>query len=73
MPLPLSLSFLVVPRLISVWVSLPDVLQERIDQSFTDQNAEVHNQVGVHRPAGYTVKRRSQTHTVYAESFMDLM
>lgn len=48
MALPLGLSFLVVPGLISVWVGLPDVLEERINQSFTDQNAEVHNQVGIH-------------------------
>ncbi len=42
MPLPLSLSFLVVPGLISVRAGLPGILQDSIDQSFTDQNAEVH-------------------------------
>lgn len=57
MPLPLSLGFLVVPGLISVWVGLPGIFQDSIDQSFTDQNAEVHNQVGVHRPAGQKAMR----------------
>lgn len=52
MSLPLGLSLLVVPWLVSVRVGLPHVLQRRVDDRFADEDAQVDHQVGVHRPAG---------------------
>lgn len=51
MPLSLVLSFLVVPWLVSVGIRLPDVLEGGIDQRFTDQDAQINHQVGIHRSA----------------------
>lgn len=55
-PLPLRLGLLVVPGLVSVGVRLPGVLQDGVDEGFADQDAQIDNQVGVHRPGGKTQK-----------------
>lgn len=51
MALTLVLSPVVVPGLISIGRPLPSVLQNSVDYRFTDQDAQVHYEEGIHRPA----------------------
>lgn len=51
MALTLVLSPVVVPGLIPIGRPLPSVLQNSVDQRFTDQDAQVHYEEGIHRPA----------------------
>lgn len=41
----------VVPGLVSVWRPLPGVFEDSVDHGFADQDAQVHDEEGVHRPA----------------------
>lgn len=47
-PLALGFGLLVVPWLISEGLTLPHVLQHRVDQGLAHQDAEVHDQECVH-------------------------
>lgn len=52
MTLALILSPVVVPGLVAVRRPLPGVLENSVDYRFADQDAQVHYEKGVHRPAG---------------------
>lgn len=49
-PLSFCFGFLIIPRLISEWFTLPHVFQDSIYQCLADQNAEVHNEEYIHGP-----------------------
>lgn len=62
MALALVLSPVVVPGFVPVRRPLPGVLQDSVDYSFTDQDAQVHDEEGVHRPAESDGVKRGQRH-----------
>lgn len=62
MALALILSPVVVPGFVSVRRPLPGIFQDSVDHSFTDQDAQVDNQEGIHRPAEKDKVRTSQYH-----------
>lgn len=68
MALTLILSPVVVPGLVSVRRPLPSVFQNSVDHCFTDQDAQIHNQKGIHRPAERQrigIKVSTSEHKVY--------
>lgn len=50
--LALILSPVVVPGLVSVRRPLPSIFQNSVDHRFADQDAQIHDKKGIHRPAG---------------------
>lgn len=50
--LALVLRPVVVPGLVPVRRPLPGVLEDGVDHGFADQDAQIHNEEGVHGPAG---------------------
>lgn len=60
MALALVLSPVVVPGLVSVRRPLPSVFQNSVDHCFTDQDAQIHYQKGIHRPAGRQSKDQEE-------------
>ena len=75
-PLPLCVGPVVVPRLVSVGIGLPHVLQCGVDEGLADENAQVDHQVGIHWPVGgdskllrtylFTVLFSSHRYSVFA-------
>lgn len=52
MALALVLRPVVVPGLVPVRRPLPGVLEDGVDHGFADQDAQIHDEEGVHGPAG---------------------
>lgn len=50
--LALVLRPVVVPGLVPVWRPLPGVLEDGVDHGLADQDAQIHDEEGVHGPAG---------------------